>query len=169
MAHNNAVTSAPLARVSMLALPKNAAPNKLAKIISQEVLITRALGGDVQVPCTYTTTSGKNFELTMTLHFDPLTVQADTKISINMDTETLVAEFEPSGIQFDKEATLSATVKGLDLTPVPDNASVKLFYINGAQCTVMPGEPTIDKAAGSLVLTDGKIKHFSLYGFGFLK
>jgi hypothetical protein len=169
MAQNKAVISAPLSRVSMLALPKNAAPNKLAKIVSQEVLITRALGGDVRVPCTYTTTSGNKFELTMTLHFDPMTVPADTTILIKMDTETLVAEFEPSGIQFDKEATLTATVKGLNLTSVPDDASVKLFYINGTECTVMPGEPTIDKVAGSLVLTDGKIKHFSLYGFGFLK
>jgi hypothetical protein len=167
LAQNQAVTSTPLSSVSLLALPRNARATLLAKIVTQEVLITRAAGGDVPVSYTYPGQSGKSVTVVMNLHFDANTVKADTKISIALDTETLMADFLPSGTVFDKDAILTAKVSGLDLTGVTNG--VNLYYINNVVCQQMNGSVSIDPLAGTLDLKDGRIPHFSLYGFGFLK
>jgi hypothetical protein len=160
--------SAPTAHVTLLQLPDHATPVSLKKT-SKAVLITPEDGGDVNVTDTYISTGGKTVSIAMTLHFKPGTVDKATEISITLDTQMLMAEFSPSGIQFKQPAMLSATVSGLDLSALPTDAKVDLFYINGMSFEKMSGTVTPDPQSGTLVLAGGAIPHFSLYGFGYTK
>lgn len=160
--------SAPTANVNLLQLPDRATPAALLKS-SKAVWVTPENGGDVNVTDSYTSTSGKTVSIDMTLHFEPGTVEQATQISITLDSKMLMAEFSPSGIQFKKPAILSATVSGLDLSNLPNNAKVDLFYINGVSFEKMSGTVVPDPQNGALTLKGGQIPHFSLYGFGYTK
>jgi hypothetical protein len=168
IARNQTAVTMPLSQVSLFALPRNSSATKLESIESNTVVITPEVGGDVPVEYEYTSGS-KTVKISMNLHFAPGSIDVSTPITISLNTETLTADFSPSGIVFAKAATLTASVYGLDLSSVPANADVSLFYINNSTCEPMPGSVSLDVEAGSLVLTNGQIPHFSLYGFGFIK
>jgi hypothetical protein len=167
-AANQTSSQLPLSKVSFLAMPNGGAAHSLAKIVV--VKVTPENGGVVSVSSTYKSSTGSDISIAMQLTFDPGTVSAPTDISISLDEEKLAAEFYPSGITFNKPAHLNATITGLDLATLPADAQVSLFYINDNFCQKMAaGAITVDEASGSIVLTNGELPHFSLYGFGFIR
>lgn len=168
-AQNQAVITAPLASVNLLALPHRQSATSVEAIVSKSVTITPETGGQVAVASSYTAANGSVVNISMDLNFAPGTVKETTTISISLDNETLMADFSPSGSVFLKPAVLNAKISGLDLSSVPGGADVKLFYINKFACEAMNAAITVDQASGTISMTSGQIPHFSLYGFGFLK
>jgi len=160
----------PRSSVSFLALPERMSTSRLDKEVSPSVVITPEAGGDVPFNYSYTDKNGKPVSIAMNLHFAPGIVTTSTPVSITLDTESLIADFSPSMGSFAKDVICTATVTGVDLASVPDGADVKLFYINDEACETMGADAiSYDKSAGTVTLSNGRIPHFSLYGFGFLK
>jgi len=68
---------------------------------------------------------------------------------------------------FNFPAILNQTFSGLDLTGLnPDN--VKLYYLaeDGNYEVMQCDQLIVDVANGTITVVNGKIPHFSLYGFG---
>ncbi len=160
----------PRSSVSFLSLSSRQTTNRLETMISHSEIISPVTGGDVTLEHKYNASNGNLVTINMNLHFAPGIVTQPTSVSISMNTDLLIADFSPSLGAFAKDVIFTATVTGVDLSSVPDGADVKLFYINDETCETMGVDAiTYDKNAGTVTLTNGKIPHFSLYGFGFLK
>jgi hypothetical protein len=102
----------------------------------------------------------------ISLTFEPASVQNDITASVRTDTEILMYEFEPHGTAFNSPAKFSAKFGGLNLSWITPGSTVSLWYEGPNGWTKMKGTVTYDIAAGTLQCLDGELPHFSRYGFG---
>jgi hypothetical protein len=154
--------------VSILDLPLTSTPS-LQKI-SDPILITPENGGVVTITNNYTSLKGKPVSVALNLSFEPGTVSVPTTVTIKLDNRKLMAHFFPSGTDFKKPALLNANISGLDLAALPNNTTVAFYYVGDHGMEKMDvASLTWDAAAGTLQCVNGKLPHFSIYGFGFTK
>ena len=151
--------------VHWIGLPQNA-DQKLAKSFSTSSLITVAEGGTLAIDESYTSTEGVAVHASSSIYFAPGCVPQDTDITMEIDDQTGVSTFNPHMV-FNFPAVLNQTFSGLNLTGInPDN--VKLYYLaeDGNYEAMQCDNLIVDVATGTITVVNGKIPHFSLYGYG---
>jgi hypothetical protein len=138
-------------------------------ITSNVVTITNEKAADV--PFKYNYWAGRKIvTIEMNLHFEPGTVKESKDVCVALDTHTLTVDLSPGISSFLKDVIVSASATNLDLSSMPDGAIVHLYCITDSVCEIIPSDSIkYDKANGSLTMTNGRLSHFSLYGFGYLK
>ena len=153
------------AEPNWIGLPKPA-QNSLAKVFATSEFITVADGGQLVIDETYVSETGSTVETYSSISFAPGCVQQDVQISMEIDDETGVSTFLPHQF-FNFPAILNQTFTGLDLSGVDVN-TIELYYLaTDGNYEVMPCDQLlIDAAAGTITVVNGRIPHFSTFGFG---
>jgi hypothetical protein len=144
------------------------AGNGLQKSIVVKGMVTVANGGQLSF-----VHSQGNFSVRIVLTFEPGSVANDMELNMLTDDQVLAATFGPEGTQFLQPGTLSVEASGLKLPKNMDAQallnSLKMLYLNKATGNWEPieaGGYSVDVATGTVVCTNGVIRHFSRYGFG---
>jgi len=145
-------------------LPKNA-DTKLLKTFVTSEFITVAEGGQLVIDETYTSTDSTLVHAYSSITFAPGVVMEDVNISMEIDDETGVSTFLPHQM-FNFPAILNQTFTGLNLSGVdPDNIELLYLSLDG-NYEVMPVDQIIvDIETGTITVVNGRIPHFSRYGF----
>jgi len=148
-----------------IGLPQNAS-NKLFKTFSTSQLITVASGGQLTIDETYTSTEGNQVHAYSNIVLDPGCVQQDCTISMDIDDQTGVSTFLPHQM-FNFPAILNQTFTGLNLSGI-DVSNIHLYYLetDGSYQIMECDQLTVDVATGTITVVNGKLPHFSLYGYG---
>jgi hypothetical protein len=141
----------------------------MAKLMSSGHWITTEHGGVVSVNYSYKTRNHRPFSIHMTLSFEPGTVKKDMYVVMSLEGNDLVVNFDPDGSIFNKPALLDADIRGLDLSDVPKDSKAELFYMSGGSYEKIDAPVHADLDEGTLSCDGAPIKHFSIYGFGFVK
>ncbi len=99
------------------------------------------------------------------LKFYSGSVSKDSYVTMTADDVSTLCTFGPSQT-FLKSGYLYVKYEGLNLSGI-DPAKVKFVYMNtnGVYEYIQVGQLKVDKSTGTLELIDGKIPHFSRYGF----
>lgn len=93
------------------------------------------------------------------------TLNQDSFISMTVNRENGTITFEPSQ-EFNKDAELYVKFEGIDLTHVEEeDISFDFLGKNGSLLKIHFKEIIIDQASGTLELKEGKVPHFSRYGW----
>lgn len=148
-----------------IGLPQNASV-KLLKAFNTSEWITIADGGRLTIDETYTSTEGNKVRTYSDIVLAPGCVQQDVTISMEIDDRTGVSTFLPHQ-QFNFPAILNQTFTGLNLTNV-DVSNIELYYYStdGTWEIMERDDLIIDVATGTITLVNGRIPHFSVYGYG---
>ena len=148
-----------------IGLPQNAS-NRLLKTFGTSQLITVANGGQLTIDETYTSTAGNQVHTYSSISLAPGCVQQDVTISMDIDDETGVSTFLPHQM-FNFPAILNQTFTGLNLTGI-DVSKIHLYYygIDGTWEIMQCDELRIDVATGTITMVNGRLPHFSVYGYG---
>ena len=153
------------AEPTWIGLPQNA-EKRLLKTFGTSEFITVAEGGQLTIDETYTSTEGKTVHAYSSIAFAPGCVQADVNITMDIDDQTGVSTFMPHQT-FNFPAVLNQTFSGLNLSGIDVN-NVQLYYmVEGGSYEVMEYDQLIiDAETGTITVVNGKIPHFSTFGFG---
>jgi len=146
-------------------LPQNANP-KLFKSFSTEEWISVAEGGQLTIDETYTSIEGKEVHAFSSIALPPGCVKKDCFITMVIDDKTGVSSFLPHQ-EFNFPAVLNQTFTGLDLSGLDVN-KIHLYYysLDGTWEIMECDNLIIDVASGTITVVNGKIPHFSVYGYG---
>lgn len=146
-------------------LPQNANV-RLLKNFSTSEWITVENGGRLTIDETYTSVEGKQVRTYSDIVLAPGCVQQDVTISMEIDDETGVSTFLPHQM-FNFPAILNQTFTGLNLSGI-DVSKVHLYYYgkDGTWEIMECDDLIIDVATGTITLVNGKLPHFSVYGYG---
>ena len=148
----------------MVALP---GPFVLHKIIPVSRLITADSGGTVKLSYDNGQVQG-HFTIDASLVFAPHAVDRDVLVTMSLDDSLLVLNFNPA-MAFNIPADLQVKAAGLNLSATASATGYKLFWYDPLRSTwvEMPADSiNVTPAAGALECINGKIPHFSEYGFG---
>jgi hypothetical protein len=148
-----------------IGLPQNAS-HKLLKAFSTSQLITVANGGQLTIDETYTSTAGNQVHTYSSIALAPGCVKQDVTISMDIDDATGVSTFLPHQL-FNFPAVLNQTFTGLNLAG-KNVGNIHLYYY-GTDGTweIMPCDQLIvDVATGTITIVNGRLPHFSVYGYG---
>lgn len=159
-------------QIQLLQLPARADVS-LTKKYSEGRWIRANTGGEINMSERFrTNTRFKTASISASFTVPPNGLSKDTFIMMVFDDSNLLIEFSPHGLEFNIPAKLSYTVTGLDLSSVPVDAEIKLYYINdqtGLFEEMRSGSILHDRESGSISCIDGEIPHFSEYAFGYIK
>ncbi|MDP3148448.1 MAG: hypothetical protein Q8N83_04880 [Ignavibacteria bacterium] len=153
--------------ITLIALPKSASP-ALAKAFFATSLITHDVNGVVAINDTYLSTANNTVSVNASLSVLANSLAQDATLSMSFDDEYLCFEFGPSGTTFATPAMLNVQVTGLDLSAFGTQTIGHLQYFNESQnewTLVEADEVSIDVESGTFTCKNGKIPHFSRYGF----
>ena len=153
--------------ITLIALPKSASP-ALAKAFFATSLITHDVNGVVAINDTYLSTANNTVSVNANLSVLANSLAQDATLSMSFDDEYLCFEFGPSGTTFATPAMLNVQVTGLDLSAFGTQTIGHLQYFNESQnewTLVEADEVSIDVESGTFTCKNGKIPHFSRYGF----
>jgi hypothetical protein len=136
--------------------------------IETEFSITKRIygssGGELKLDKKYSTTNG-SFHILATLKFEKNSFSDYADITMTVDDVNGTVTYSPS-MNFLKPATLNLKFEGLDLTGIhPDSLDFVYYSPYGSQGSIVYQEIRTGMATGLLELRNGKIPHFSRYGF----
>lgn len=153
------------AEPNWIGLPQSA-DGKLAKKFGTKKHITVAEGGDLLIDESYVTLEGKTVRAYSSITFAPGTVQNDVEITMEIDDQNGVSTFLPHQM-FNFPAILNQTFTGLNLNGI-DPSTIQLYYLatDGTYEVMEYDQLIVDIENGTITVVNGKIPHFSLYGFG---
>jgi hypothetical protein len=148
-----------------IGLPKNAS-KKLFKTFETSDFVTIAAGGQLTIDETYTSTEGNQVHAYSSIALAPGCVLQDNNITMSIDDQTGVSTFLPHQL-FNFPAILNQTFTGLNLSGI-DVSQIHLYYLNtdGTYEVMECDQLTVDVTSGTITVVNGKIPHFSVYGFG---
>jgi hypothetical protein len=163
-------TVLPASRVTFIPLPVNSMQSSVASAFTSPVVtIANDSEGEVAFRHNYWSESTV-VTIEIRLRFAPGSACVPHDVSMALHPDTFMVEFSPAIERFPNDVILSASASNLDLSGVPDNTPVYLFFITESGCEIVDANPVhIDKTGGSLTLASARLAHFSLYGFGFVK
>lgn len=162
---NNEFQKSVTAEPQWIGLPQ-AAGKSLAKSFATSQFVTIADGGHLVINESYISTEGVAVEAYSSIVFAPGCVQEDVTITMEIDDRTGVGTFLPHQY-FNFPCILNQKFVGLNLSGVDVN-SIQLYYLaEDGTFEVMPYDQLIiDVKTGTIEVINGKIPHFSLYGYG---
>ena len=141
----------------------------LNKIIEVSEWVTRKDGGELILEYKGEEHNNGDVYVKITLKVFPETVREDTKITLSLDDQVLLANvdivFGPNGTTFNQPALLNIEAKGLDVSGF-DPSKIDLYYDipDIDEWEKMETKEVIVKPEEGYVKTiDGKIHHFSRY------
>ena len=148
-----------------IGLPQNASV-RLLKTFSTSQLVTVANGGQLTIDETYTSTEGNQVHTYSDIVLAPGCVQQDVTISMDIDDETGCSTFLPHQM-FNFPAVLNQTFTGLNLSGT-DISKIHLYYyaVDGTWEIMECDQLTVDVETGTVTIVNGKLPHFSVYGYG---
>ena len=153
------------AEPTWIGLPQNK-DVRLEKTFGTSGFITVAEGGQLTIDETYTSTEGKTVHAYSSISFAPGCVLQDVNISMDIDDQTGVSTFNPHQM-FNFPAVLNQTFSGLNLQGIDVN-NIHLYYLDtdGTYDVMECDQLIIDVENGTITVVNGKIPHFSTFGFG---
>ncbi len=146
-------------------------PGVLFKTMETSTTISPQTGGELKLE--YSQGQGNDkVDINITLRFEPGSVSEDIKVSMSVDQDILMTNiditFGPSGSEFLKPAKLSVNTRGLDLSGVPSDAEISLYYDNNGKWEEISSNMIRHNVdLGQLQCVNGEIPHFSRYAFAF--
>ncbi len=154
--------------LNFLTLPD---PGAFFKAMETSTTISPQTGGELKLEYSQGQGSDK-VDINITLRFDPGSVSEEIEVSMSVDQDILLTNiditFGPSGSEFLKPAKLSVNTKGLDLSDIPSDAEIRLYYDNNGTWEEIEANMVRHNVdLGQLQCTNGKIPHFSRYAFAF--
>lgn len=153
--------------ITLIALPK-AASSSLNKKFFATSSINHAVDGAVVINETYLSTTNNQVSVNASLSVLANSLAQDATLSMSFDDEYLCFEFGPSGTTFATPALLNVQVTGLDLSALGVHPTGHLQYFNESKnrwTLVEADVVTVDTKNGTFSCKNGKIPHFSRYGF----
>jgi len=153
--------------LTLIALPKNSVAS-LEKNYSVTTLIKHDESGKLKIEGSYYTSGHREVKVEATLSVLQNSLTQDKTLSMNFDDNYLSIEFGPSGTTFAAPALLNIKVTGLDLSALVNLSTAHLKYFDESKnewTTMDADEVTIDVQSGTFICKNGKIPHFSRYGF----
>jgi hypothetical protein len=171
---NSTQSKSPEGSITFISLAKSS--NSLQKdiIIYDTKLITAKSGGTLQVYFEYQGTNGK-VAVTATLNIPGGAVAYDQYLMMAFDEQALSGSvdftFGPHGTTFLTPALLNIDAKGLDLSSLPPNAKLQLYYFDPVSYTYAPmntRSTNYSLQSGWIKCQDGQLPHFSRYAFGYV-
>ena len=136
------------AEPNWIGLPENA-QKSLAKVFATSEYIT----------------TGTEVHTYSSISFAPGCVPEDVTISMEIDDETGVSTFQPH-LVFNTPAILNQTFTGLDLTGLdPNNIQLSYLALDGTYEVMEYDQLIVDVETGTITVVNGKIPHFSRYGY----
>ena len=171
---NSAQSMSSAGAITFIPLPASSSLKKEIQI-SDSKAIDAEKGGKLEVSDTY---QGKNGTVTVSAKLTILAdaLPCDETLTMTLGEETLSGAvnviFGPHGTKFIKPALLNIDAHGLDLSMIPPNANVQLYYLNldNNKYELMTVKKTsFDIKQGQIKCQDGQLPHFSRYAFGYVK
>lgn len=150
-----------LLTVHLIPLPQG---NGKGNIVSSTQLVTPEFGGKITLLANYRASNGKLVSRIAVFTVPSHAVNRAVPITMTFDTTNAAVQFEPSGLVFNKPASLDFKVTGLGLLQsgigfycIGDNGNVQLEPVLNLLLNLL---------TGSIDLEGGTVPHFSRYGFG---
>lgn len=125
-------------------------------------------GGKLSVEKTYRSLGGKRVSLEASLTILENSLDQSSLLTMAITDNFLCFEFGPSGTSFSKSALLNVEVEGLDLSLIGELQTAHLKYfdeVNNIWVNVDADDVSINVKEGKFICKNGKIDHFSRYGF----
>jgi hypothetical protein len=165
--------------ITFIPLPKAPAGLKKGRILTDTKLITVRSGGLLQIDANYPI-EGTNDKVTVhvKLQIPPYALPYSQYLTMTLDEETLSGSvgvnvvFGPHGTTFLKPALLDIDADGLELSSLPPDTKVQLYYFNpdsGNFELMTVKKATYNFNAGKIQCLDGQLPHFSRYAFGYVR
>jgi hypothetical protein len=163
--------------ITFIPLPKAPAGLKKDGVISDTKLIRASKGGKLQVGCSYQGATDV-VTISLTLTIPKYALPYDQYLTMTLDQTTLAGSvdvnvvFGPHGTNFLKPALLDVDAKGLDLSSIPKDASVELYYFNpdsGGYELMNAKKESCNLKKGEIKCDNGELPHFSRYAFGYVR
>ncbi len=150
-----------LLTVHLIPLPQGKGKGNL---VSSTQLVTPEFGGKITLLANYRASNGNLVSRAAVFTIPPHAVNRAVSITMTFDTTDAAVQFEPSGLVFNKPASLDFNVTGLGLLQsgigfycIGDNGNVQLEPVLNLLLNLL---------TGSIDLEGGTVPHFSRYGFG---
>jgi hypothetical protein len=162
--------------ITLISLPK-AASNSLKKTDYDVELITATNGGKLSIAYNYQSTKGP-VNVQVSLNIPGGALQYDQYLTMALDEATLSGSvfvntiFGPHGTTFLVPALLNIHATGLDLSSLPSNVKVQLYYYNpdiNTYTLMVTKSTNYNLTSGMIKCQDGQLPHFSRYAFGYVK
>jgi hypothetical protein len=160
--------------ITFIPLPASSSLKKEIQI-SDSKAINAEKGGKLEVSDTY---QGKNgtVSVSASLTVPKNALPCDETLTMTLGEETVSGSvdviFGPHGTKFLVPALLNIDAHGLDLSMIPPNANVQLYYLNLDNNTyelMVVKKTSFDIKQGQIKCQDGQLPHFSRYAFGYVK
>lgn len=153
--------------LTLIALPHNAS-SALDKNFTVEQIINHSVDGTLAINETYLSSINNLVSVNASLLVQANALAQDATLTMNFEDEYLCFEFGPSGTTFATPALLNVEVTGLDLSAFGTLTTGHLRYYNESLnewSIVEADEVAINTTTGTFSCKNGKIPHFSRYGF----
>jgi hypothetical protein len=163
--------------ITFIPLPKAPAGLKKGGILYDSELISARKGGKLQIDYTYQDAADK-ITVSITLTVPKYALPYDQVLTMTLDEETLTGSidvnvvFGPHGTNFLTPALLDIDTKGLDLSSLPPDADVQLYYFDPDSGNYEPmgaKKETCNFKKGEIRCKGGRLPHFSRYAFGYVR
>lgn len=137
---------------------------RLSKSFSTGALIKKRHGGELIIDDEFESVDGKKVKVIVKLKIYKGSIEKDIYITMAIDGKTGILTFTPH-MNFKKDAKLYIKIEGYNFDGV-QTKNIDFMYLakNGYE-RVEYKKIIVDKSSGTLELKEGKIKHFSRYGF----
>ena len=137
---------------------------RLSKSFNAGDLIKKDEDGELIIDESYESVDGNTVKVIAKLKLYKGTIDEDTYIAMAVDGETGVLTFTPH-MDFNMEAELYVKIEGFNLDGVQIRNLDFLYLTNSNYESVDHKEIIVDESSGLLELKEGKVPHFSRYGF----
>jgi len=152
--------------LTLIALPQSASIT-LQKRSSDTEFIKKDESGKLSVEQSYRSREGK-VSVQASLLVLANSMEQSSLLSMSFTEDFLCFEFGPSGTTFSSPALLNVEAEGLDYSTLKDLRTAHLMYFDESVSKWIETDAdniTVNAREGKFVCKNGKISHFSRYGF----
>ncbi|MCK9210921.1 MAG: hypothetical protein M0P61_08815 [Ignavibacteriaceae bacterium] len=153
--------------LTLIALPKNSSTS-LDKKSTVTSYIKHDEFGRLSINSPYNSTTNNPVSVEASLSVLANSLSQNSSLTMSFDDEYLSIEFGPSGTTFATSALLNVKVTGLNLSALGNQTTAHLNYFDESKnewTAINADEVTVDVKSGTLICKNGRIPHFSRYGF----
>lgn len=153
--------------LTFVTLPQSGSISLEKKTFDSE-FIKSGESGKLSVEKNYRTSGNKKVSVEASLSVLENSLEQSSLLTMSFTDNFLCIEFGPSGTTFSKPALLNVEVEGIDFSALGNLQTAHLKYFNEVQNAwedVAADEIVINVKEGKFECKNGKISHFSRYGF----
>ena len=153
--------------LTIFALPQSSSLSLEKKAYDSE-FIKSGESGKLSVEKKYQTSGNKRVSVEASLSVLENSLAQSSLLTMSFTDNFLCIEFGPSGTTFSKPALLNVEVEGIDFSASSELQTAHLKYfdeVNNVWVDVAADDIIVDVKEGKFICKNGKINHFSRYGF----